>query len=180
MPPIILENFVPPVTQGHIEQALLGYQFPWFFYSNTNSSDQQTREDDAPQFVHGFIQDERVASQWTKVPLAVTEALGLQQDAIIRAKANILGRDKAPLVHPKHTDDPNPHWVFIYYVNDADGPTCLFEGSEITHRIEPKRGRGVIFEGKIEHSSSSPVESRYRCILNFNLKPSVSLDAFRA
>ncbi len=178
MTPIIVDNCVPISVQADIQSALMGFEFPWHYYANTNAADSETREDDVPQFVHGFIQDGRRLSPFAHVPDKIITAMGLQEDDVLRAKANMLAREPAAIIHPRHIDEPNAHLVFIYYVNDADGDTCLYKGGEIAHRISPKRGRGVFFDGRTYHASSSPVEARFRCVVNFNLRHDVDLSRF--
>jgi len=178
MTPIIIENFLPDAQQTEIERALLSYNFPWFFYANTNADKAETQTGDVPQFVHGFIQDGRDLSEFSHIPHNIVKPLGLEKADILRAKANMLARDTAATVHPKHVDEPNAHLVMVYYVNDADGDTCLFKGTEISHRISPKRGCAVIFDGRTYHASSSPVETRFRTVVNMNLRADISLDLF--
>lgn len=168
--PLIIEKFLPGPMEDELKNVLLGFQFPWHFYPNTNAAELETQEGDAPQFVHGFIQNGKAFSPYATVPNAIMQHMGLDPALVIRAKANIVGRELSPLTHPAHTDDQAPHWVFIYYVNDSDGDTCLYDGDKIVHRITPKKGRGVIFDGQIRHASSSPVQTPFRCIFNFNLK----------
>ena len=79
-----------------------------------------------------------------------------------------------------HVDLKMPHLVCIYYVNDADGDTIIFDrkydGTEQTYdsdwkelkRITPKKGRILLFNGLMYHSSSSPKDN-VRCIINFDL-----------
>jgi len=178
MTPIIIENFLPDPVQTGLERALLHHNFPWFFYANTNAGDAITRGDDVPQFVHGFIQDGRSLSDFSDIAQSVVQPLGLSDSDILRAKANILARESVPMVHPRHIDEPSPHLVMIYYVNDADGDTCLFQGQDILHRITPKRGRAVIFDGRTHHASSSPVKARFRVVMNFNLRADIPLSVF--
>ncbi|MDG1825463.1 MAG: 2OG-Fe(II) oxygenase [Henriciella sp.] len=179
MTPLIVDNIIPEAEQARIEQALFGFDMPWTLYANTNAADLKTKPGDAPQFVHGFIQDGGVLSGHAAIPTSIVEGAGLPAASILRAKANILMREPEELVHPRHIDEPNPHLVMIYYVNDADGDTCLFKGKEIVQRIAPKRGRAVFFNGATFHASSSPLKARFRCVVNLNLAPDVSLDALQ-
>ena len=176
----ILDDFLPRAQQDEIESTLLDWrhQFEWFRYANTNHAANKTRADDVPQFIHGFMRADVDDSPFSKIPLSVVEGFGVKAGQIMRAKANLLTWEKEEIIHPKHTDDAAPHFVFIYYVNDADGDTCLYEGSEIIKRISPKKGRGVLFDGKILHASSSPVESRQRVVINFNLQPTIDASRF--
>ena len=178
MDPMIIENFLSPTVQEEIERTLMGFEFPWHYYANTNAADATTKSGDVPQFVHGFIQDGRVLSHFASLPQRIVAGLGLPPEAILRAKANLLARDREPLVHPRHVDEPTPHLVMVYYVNDADGYTCLYKAAEISHRINPKRGRAVVFNGATYHASSSPVEARFRCVVNLNLRHDVAPGVF--
>jgi hypothetical protein len=88
-----------------------------------------------------------------------------------------------------HIDTWFPHWNAIYYVNDCDGDTFIFNEVNETYdpgesdinkikdmqftvkrRITPKKGKIVIFPGKYYHSSSYTRNSRYRCVVNINLE----------
>ena len=68
-----------------------------------------------------------------------------------------------------HTDSPGRHTVVIYYVNDAEGDTVFFDNNkQIIKRVQPKRGRVVMFDGEILHAGS-PARQQPRCLVNFNL-----------
>lgn len=80
-----------------------------------------------------------------------------------------------------HIDIPQDHYACVYYLNDSDGDTIIYEqnkhntlaGSnnvELTEhaRVTPKKGRIVMFDGARYHCSSQPTNS-YRCIINFDL-----------
>lgn len=78
-----------------------------------------------------------------------------------------------------------PHLVMLYYVNDCDGDTILYDKTledipdgipypekyhnlNITHRISPKKGRILFFDGRIYHAPSTPTKS-IRCIITMDL-----------
>ena len=72
-----------------------------------------------------------------------------------------------------HRDVEIDHMVFLYYVFDSDGPTVLYDKTSrydyeqnVLISIEPKKGRGVFFNGKYYHNSSSPTTKSTRLILN--------------
>mgnify|MGYP000858247374 CR=1 FL=1 len=70
---------------------------------------------------------------------------------------------------PPHVDRDIDHYVLLYYINDSDGDTILFEDDEITEikRVTPKKGRIVFFDGSIPHcGSTSGISSR--AAINFN------------
>ena len=59
----------------------------------------------------------------------------------------------------------------LYYVNDSDGDTILYENDRKTvmERISPKAGRFVYFSGEIPHCASRPVENFKRMVININM-----------
>lgn len=83
-----------------------------------------------------------------------------------------------------HIDIPFEHLVVLYYVNDTDGDTFIFDKfadldnlksptlneneANITKRVSPKKGRALVFDGRRYHSSSAPTKN-IRCIINFDI-----------
>ena len=90
----------------------------------------------------------------------------------IRAVMNIRGQisDKG---YPPHVDLHHPHFTMLYYVNDADGPTRLYDGKhekspgKIIAEIEPKKGRVLFMDGNVLHAGTNTTTNR-RMIINFN------------
>jgi hypothetical protein len=99
---------------------------------------------------------------------------------IIRIKANLLTRGKGEGYHLPHVDSNVDHKVFLYYVNDSDGDTFMFDKMfdneidvnpnkfNVIDRISPAMGKAVVFDGRQYHASSSPLNSDYRCIINID------------
>ena len=73
----------------------------------------------------------------------------------------------------------------LYYVNDSDGNTILYDKTiddipfeehypdehydlNITHSITPKKGRVLFFDGRHYHAPSSPSKSM-RCVITLDL-----------
>jgi len=81
-----------------------------------------------------------------------------------------------------HIDSRTPSsYSMIYYVNDSDGDTVIFnemvgpdkeerpEKLTVKRRITPKKNRMVIFDGSYLHASTNPVKSEKRVVLNINM-----------
>jgi hypothetical protein len=70
-----------------------------------------------------------------------------------------------------HKDLDTEHYVFLYYVNDSDGDTIIFDdNNKIIDKIKPKKGRILLFDGNLLHSSSHPILSKKRIVINIDLK----------
>jgi hypothetical protein len=87
-----------------------------------------------------------------------------------------------------HINQKQPHLVLLYYVNDADGETLLFDKTindvedgdinmmyidekyefNVVNKIMPKRGRILLFDGRTYHAASSPTTG-IRCIITLDL-----------
>ena len=84
-------------------------------------------------------------------------------------------------VDTPHLDRTTPHWSFIYYVEDSDGDTIIydyksknendipyFEDVKELKRITPKQGKVIVFDGLYWHTAEQPTKNK-RCIINFNV-----------
>jgi hypothetical protein len=103
---------------------------------------------------------------------------GIEVKEILRIKANILNKtDKQNHIHPPHVDMTTPHMVLLYYVNDSDGDTVIFDQKyddgevprlTVNRAISPKAGAAILFDGLTYHSSSSPQYAEKRIVININ------------
>ena len=65
----------------------------------------------------------------------------------------------------------------IYYLNDSDGDTYIFDqdrkynGHDLTikKQVAPKQGRLVVFSGNLLHSGSNPRRNETRMVANINV-----------
>lgn len=89
---------------------------------------------------------------------------------------------------PPHVDfyTSNPYSTFIYYVNDSDGDTIIFDkifnaGQEQYDpafskplpellRVTPRQGSGLFFNGHRYHAGNYPVEQSSRIVINFDFE----------
>ena len=64
--------------------------------------------------------------------------------------------------------DPNLG-ILLYYVNDSDGDTVLYESDKKTEiiRVTPKKGRCIFFSNLIPHKAGVP-KKMPRVVINYN------------
>ena len=89
-------------------------------------------------------------------------------------------------INPKKTCIPhvdvevinNNNYTIVYYFNDSDGDTTIFneeildipiKNFSIKKNISPKKGRCVMFPSKYFHAGRFPILSEYRMVLNLNI-----------
>jgi len=87
------------------------------------------------------------------------------------------GKDSIGKYQMPHVDLNEKHKVFLYYINDSDGDTYLFnetlgdtppEKFTLDQKISPEAGKGVVFDGNIFHAPSAPTESAFRAVINLD------------
>mgnify|MGYP000742337606 CR=1 FL=1 len=183
----VFENLLPLSYVNEIEKVFTGPNFPWFYnkftaYYPDNLNDDNIK--DTAQFVHGFFINGKQNSAYYPFIFPIvnrlSDALGIDMGKkLIRIKSNLLIKDSEyPLncYHPPHIDDvvsDVPLRTLLYYVNDSDGDTLIFNQKshvdelKITNRQTPKKGKAIFFDSSYLHSSTPPRTHGYRIVLNF-------------
>jgi len=171
----IIDDFLPEAEAESVRWTLLNEQMPWFFLDNISGY-----AGEAKNVQYGFYHllfhqpDGGVTS-------GVCEQVGSLLDAAGAAANGELWRARVGLstnigglgvAHP-HIDYTNEHTVVLYYVNDSDGDTVLYDGHpdtglSVAEKITPVHNRAVIFDGLRYHSSSYPVKDSRRVVVNMN------------
>ena len=184
----ILDNIISKSEQEVLKNTLHGAEFNWFYISDVTKLDNKKQQ--RPALSHLFMKEGKVNSEWyniiTKISDNVNKKLKknlkpVQVRSFLQFSLNekFLGKNK---IDTAHIDLYVPHTVYLYYVNDCDGDTILynykskngkedipyFEDIKIKKRITPKQGRVVVFDGMIWHSSSQPTKGT-RTIINFDM-----------
>lgn len=192
----VIDDVVPIDVQDSIEDLLLGDKLPWHFAQDLTRMRKQIKEekltDLSPYLWISFFEHQNNQSNGLMTrklhPIldSVCEKLKLPFAKLLQGRTFML----FPLVEELrkkhvniHVDTQTEHVVCLYYVNDADGDTILFDKTtnEVSpfeshnnqiefkevQRISPKKGRCLVFNGNKYHSATSP-EKFTRCVVNFN------------
>lgn len=192
----IYDDFLSENTIDEIEQELTSLSFPWYKSTSgykTLDVDTKMKEKekwrntvDHSQLVHSFINTcgDANDSKWTPLVISLIQQCinhistdwNISQVEILKSKSNIvlnngLLRNKKSHSFP-HIDFKKKHLVLLYYVNESDGDTIIFDQIKKNKRIasvSPKKGRLLVFDGDHYHASSSPQKSDCRIIINTNI-----------
>ena len=204
---IVLDNFLPTYIQDKLED--LCYNITWELSKDSSFGEKYLKEnktidnfEDSEQFVSLFWDINNINKVLPKyLNLGHYFLLPLQisciKNNIIFSTENNLRRAKVNLTQNNNQDYPTPKfphrdididdnnflennfWAIIYYVNDSDGDTIIYNETEkledlskytIKQRISPKKGRIVFIKGHLFHSASNP-SNKYskRIVINYNL-----------
>lgn len=167
-------------------------QFPWNFqrditYVEQSDKDSFVRSNSG--FSHKFYDDvNNIRSPWSGLifPIAFEAAakanIEFSKVGISRTFLQFPTNSMNNLVNNPHVDMLLPHIVCLYYVNDSDGDTILYNETSLEYGVKdaasekftvmmtvtPKKGRCVFFNGLHFHSSSKPLNN-VRSTINMNL-----------
>lgn len=138
---------------------------------------------DYPLFVNSDMDENNPTSVFPIAKFVLgkfAEKHNLQIKEITRSRSNVSHPALDRRHTPPHVDNRDEHYVFIYYVNDSDGDTNIYnekyDGTSRTQddltlfkSITPKAGLGVMFSGKVFHTWQPPLNTKARCIINMNV-----------
>lgn len=190
----VITNVIPVQYQKHVESLMT--EIPWYWHTNTSYRDsseeyqqmQKLQQQypnivDNGQFTHAVLDDGNVFSSNTGLFIPIlymfADKAKITVTDILRIRINLLIQDKTftyDNYNYPHTDIM-PSKVFIYYINDSDGDTVLFNETaseefpsefNIIKRITPTAGTGVFFDASRFHASCNPAIHKCRYIINFN------------
>lgn len=182
----IFDGLLNKKEQDHIENFLRDPKFPWFLsigynhYTTSKTDIDANKNNDSQECVlltHVFYLDTVKNSDNYKLSDFVLnrflEQTNIPFQSLLRSKANLqLKSVNTGLYTTPHKDSNNNHKVLIYYANDADGDTYIFENHKehrILKQISPVKGRFVLFDGNLYHAAGLCKSVDFRLNLNFNL-----------
>lgn len=189
----VIDDLFTKEQQELIETATL--RIPWFFQDNTcdfsyipNYPKKIKGVTETPFFVNMLFDDFKPQSEYFKY---YSHIVGILEQRTGRPYMNRLFRMKANMylqqptypqghfhtphvdVYDEKTDTIGEGEIFLYYVDDSDGETFMFNerfpAQSVTKKISvrPKKGRGVLFDLQALHASSPPRTHDRRMTLNF-------------
>ena len=184
----VFDDIVDKEYQNKIKALVYSPEFSWYICKDVSLEGNPHQK--RPGFKHNFVSpDNVIRSEFHKVIMPIImsslEKINLKKSynitqgrAFLQLPLNIPDRH---LVDTPHVDADVPHLAVLYYVNDSDGDTIIYENEfkgydniphlddlKIKQKITPKMGRVVVFNGKYWHTAEQP-EHNNRCIINYNL-----------
>tara|TARA_R100000808_G_C2080651_1_gene104632 strand:+ start:46 stop:657 length:612 start_codon:yes stop_codon:yes gene_type:complete len=191
----VLDNIIPPPFADSIEHKLLSTKFPWYYVPHHVVKENDVRYNyfssdnlvESPGLIHDFVEDGSINSEhhelFYNLLWFVEREMNFQLSKLYRI------RGRMSLRHPgnEHTYTgphidygmPENYYSMIYYVNNSDGDTVIFDKRyecdidgksppKILHRIKPKKGTFLLFDGKMYHSGNFPIKADVRVVINYD------------
>lgn len=184
------DNFLSKEFIENIQNVVIKNQPFYFNYYETNNLKNRPNYvfgnmfEDFPFFTNGsndFVGDKPIEHISIQIFDEFAKKFNIKNKKIIRAKSNITTKTIEKKPSWPHVDSVNNHFVFLYYVNDSDGDTILYNQKysgkqyyqnnlKIFKTISPKAGSAIFFNGLYFHTYSAPLENNIRCVINVNLE----------
>lgn len=190
---LVLDNVIPRRQSEYILDSVCTDNFPWFFMPKIVDPNGDQTSGNVSGFNHFLLEENKKVSEYFDmfypIVLSALDKSKISTNHIVRMRLNFHSSnpDSKLEYHLPHIDSFFPHYNLIYYLNDSDGDTFIFNETNDTFdinkdqkivtdnnftiktRISPKQGRCIIFNGKYYHSSSYPRKSIFRSVMNVNL-----------
>jgi hypothetical protein len=173
-----------------LSELVMGNDFGWFWndatiYEHDLGAVIDSSTKDSSQFTHTIFLNEKPQSEYyhyfSEMLSHLEPHIG-KIKRLIRIKANLIMKDESypdGFYNGPHADYyGNNLMSFVYYVNDSDGDTIIFDGElngkphsikEITEKDSetPNSGTGIVFNSQQIHTSSTPRFTERRAVINY-------------
>jgi hypothetical protein len=181
---IIDNNFI--TLEQQIELTTVLSDLPWHLNlksgrRNPNNfgalETSETRE--TIQFMHALRVEEEIRSTaydyiHNNLFIKFLQKHNIVCNKVLRAKLNITTMFDEDGYETPHVDYNFPHNVFLYYINDSDGDTIMFnekyDGTKkeltVMDKISPEMGKAIFFDGLQYHAPTSPRKNAFRAVVN--------------
>jgi hypothetical protein len=141
---LTIDDCIDISDQNFIESTLLSKDFPWYFsnsanWGNKNNSVTPGKKSleyvegvkDSPQLIHNIFSDNLFSKHFeSSLSIKILSAIPFSIKQLLRIKANLTyptNIQGSHLLGVPHTDFVEKNLITaIYYVNDSDGDTIIF------------------------------------------------------
>lgn len=190
---IEIANAIPKSYQDQVEGELASATMTWNFHEEIARSASKFEESFSGLSHMAYLagDDEATISPMSSLLLPILftycDKAGIPFNALMRIRVGLFMRTmiEAPHHNP-HVDFSQPHQTAVYYVNDSDGDTFVFNETfedvtveqsaaharagkfTIAGRVSPQKGKMMSFDGRHYHASMHPTKATKRIAITFN------------
>lgn len=190
---IEIDDVIPKLYQDQIQAEIASGRIPWFFHEESGRRVPQV-DTTYSGFSHLAFHINDAASPPSTLTALLLPLLfsfcdkaAVSFNTLLRIRLGLFTRTMIDVAHHNpHVDFYQPHYSAVYYVNDSDGDTFIFnetyddvsQDESVAHakqgkftlarRIAPKKGRMIGFDGKHYHASMHPMQASHRIAIAFS------------
>tara|TARA_Y100001963_G_C6546844_1_gene338061 strand:- start:64 stop:600 length:537 start_codon:yes stop_codon:yes gene_type:complete len=167
-----IDNIISKSHQDELLDIVTDGSFDWHYLEDVTHEIADETRNNTPGFINLLVNDngkQRSGKEHMFIA-PLDEYLNRTNQKIValhRMRLGLLLNNSTYDHNNKHVDYTFPHKVALYYLNDSDGDTVLWDNEAVT-RVTPRKGRLCVFDGAIPHASSCPKEYSTRIVLTYN------------
>jgi hypothetical protein len=182
---IVIDDIIPKEDQIKIFELMSQNNLPYQYNRSTvvdaSTLPKNDRIIDSSMMVNVVVFND-FTSPLLKEFVPIIAAIPFKIRQLLRVKVNIthphvLSREDTFNVPHVDYDGFDTLVTAIYYLNDSDGDTYIFDqdrnykGNDLTikKQVSPKQGRLVVFSGDLLHSGNNPRTNETRMVANINV-----------
>ena len=182
----VIDNFLSKSYFKEVSSYIQSIDFKWTYIKNIGIYYKEKENIERKfGFSHTFIKDNgsptsELANFLKPMFLNILDLTN--KEKIIRARAVMTNNVGKSVLYERHVDLYRPHASAIFYINESDGDTILYDKKIFTQeefdnkkndysilkKVSPKPNRLLVFDGNTLHSSMSPTKNNTRIIINSN------------
>jgi hypothetical protein len=186
-----IDDVIPKLFQNQIEAETTSNRMAWYHVVETSSGADGDTNYSGFFHIPFHVEDSNVPpSPMTALLLpllfAYCDKAQVALNRLIRIRLGLFPRIVLDAAHNPHVDFYQPHKTALYYVNDADGDTLIFNETyeqvpkelaalykreqrfTVAKRISPRKGRMAGFDGRHYHASMHPMQASHRIVIAFS------------
>ena len=163
----VYDNFLPYDQFDYIAKTVVRNDFIWNF--NKSVAFLEDGEDPNWYFTHCFYDNGMPQCsffnelfEFVQTPLKQKADVDIK--AVLRIKSNLYPRTEKVVRHQLHSDYGFFNHSCLLGINDCDGYT-IFENGD---KIESKANRMLVFDGQLQHCSTTCTDQKVRLNINCN------------
>jgi len=182
-----VKELITKSRQKHLLNVLTDMGFSWHYLEDATFEKTIENKKTVPSFCHLLYNNGEKGYHFDTfypVLLDFLEHQDLKLDRLLRMRLGFLLNTAYSMPHlpysynNPHIDFEQPHMVGLFYLNETDGDTVVFNETEeseeyhIKARIKPEPGKFAAFDGKYYHASTCPkmFTTRFAITFNFTVK----------
>ena len=188
----IFDNFLPEDIYQKVKDRICGERQPWYYQSSITNTERNNPPVDKFGFNFSLKRAEEefgLSDPDIRKTFNVLQEFYLKQKTvlkkarILRTRLDMTTYSKESVIFEPHVDLDDPHLTSIFYVNDSDGNTVIYnqkwhpsllpklvvdEELTIMEEIEPVGNRLIAFDGYHMHTGHNPSKHSKRILINTN------------
>lgn len=188
----VIDNFLDESDYIKFRNDITDVTFPWYYVSNVSAPEGMFSVDDInckegdgffnTIYNHGIMENAKNIVHIFEPFFPYLTKLGYKPEDLLCMRLSMKLPKEGYTEHTyqiPHIDTQEKHDVLIYYVNDSDGDTRIFNEYHekdypklftVKQRISPVGNRLIKFDGFQYHTASYPIETPRRIVINFNMR----------